>query len=308
MANYDLAIIGGGPAGLAAATIARNNHMKFVLITPDLGGKVNYGFALRDRPARDSVWGAELVHQFEKEMEATPEFHIKEEVCQIVREEKGDFRLTVRAAQGIEHTIRSRALIICTGAKQQRLFIGGEKEFWGRGVSYSAISHTLFFADKTAAIVGFGERMLVAALQLASVANKVYVIPTMALNLQDRRSILIKEHPAVEILEGWGAQEITGDDFVTELHVGKGYERKALKVDGVFVELGLLPNSELLHNVVALDPETGCIPVNQRCETSVPGLFAAGDVTDIFAEQVPVAIGEGIKAAISAWEYIVTVH
>lgn len=306
MANYDLAIIGGGPAGLAAAAIARHNHIKFALITPDLGGKVNYGFAVRDRPAMDSVWGADLVHRFEKEIALSPEFHIKEEVCQIVREETGCFRLTLKGTQGIEHTVRSRALIVCTGAKQQRLFISGEKEYWGRGVSFSAISHTLFFEGKPVAVVGHGERMLVAALQLAAIAEKVYVIPTMALNPQDLRSTLVKKHPTIELLEGWGANEITGDDFVTELHVGKGYEQKALKVEGVFVELGLLPNSELLQDIVSLDPETGSIPVNQRCETVVPGLFAAGDVTNIFSEQVPVAIGEGIKAAISAWEYVVT--
>lgn len=306
MSNYDLAIIGGGPAGLAAATIAHNNHMKFALITPDLGGKVNYGFFLRDRPAQDSVWGADLVHQFEKKMELLPEYHIKEEVSQVVREESGFFRVTLMGAQGVEHTIRSRTLIICTGAKQQRLFISGEKEYWGRGVSFSAISHTLFFEGKNVAIIGYGDRMLVAVLELASIAQKVYVLPTMALNAQDRRVTLIKQHSAVEILDGWGAQEILGDDFVTGVMLGKGYERRLLEVDGVFVQLGLLPNTDFLRDIVSLDPETGCIPINQRCETGVPGLFAAGDVTDIFAEQVPVAVGEGIKAAISAWEYVVT--
>lgn len=306
MSNYDLAIIGGGPAGLAAATIAYNNHMKFVLITPDLGGKVNYGFALRDRPAQDSVWGADLVHQFEKKMESLPDYHIKQEVSQVVREENGLFRITLMGAQGIEHTIRSRTLIICTGAKQQRLFISGEKEYWGRGVSFSAISHTPFFEAKTAAIVGYGERMLVAVLELASIAKKVYVLPTMALNAEDQRVVLIRQHPVVEILDGWGVQEVVGDEFVTGIMIGKGYEQQLLEVDGMFVQLGLLPNTDFLRNVVSLDPETGCIPINQRCETDVPGLFAAGDVTDIFAEQVPVAIGEGIKAAISAWEYVVT--
>ncbi len=306
MSNYDLAVIGGGPAGLAAATIAYNNHMKFALITPDLGGKVNYGFALRDRPAQDSVWGADLVHQFERTMESLPTHHIKEEVSQIVREDDGNFRITLIGAQSVERTIRSRTVIICTGAKQQRLFIAGEKEYWGRGVSFSAISHTLYFEGKTPVIVGYGERMLVAALQLASVAKKLYVIPTMALNSNDLRVSIIRQNPAIEILDGWGIQEVVGDEFVTGVMLGKGYEQRLLEVDGVFVQLGLLPNTDFLRNVIELDPESGCIPINQRCETSVPGFFAAGDVTNIFAEQVPVAIGEGIKAAVSAWEYVVT--
>lgn len=306
MVNYDLAILGGGPAGLAAAAIAQTNHIKFILITPDLGGKVNYGFALRDRPPQDSVWSADLVHEFEKQMEALPEHHLKEQVSQVIREENGDFRITISGAQGVEHTLRSKTLIICSGAKQQRLFIPGEKEYWGRGVSFSALSHTAFFEGKDVAIIGYGERMLVATLKLASIGRKVYVIPTMALDAQDRRSDLIRQHPAVEILEGWGVQEVVGDEFVTGLMIGKGYEQRMLEVEGVFVQLGLLPNTDFLGNLITVDPESGCIPINQRCATEIPGLYAAGDVTNIFAEQVPVAVGEGIKAAISAWEYIVT--
>ena len=101
-------------------------------------------------------------------------------------------------------------------------------------------------------------------------------------------------------------QEVVGDEFVTGLMIGKGYEQQMLAVEGVFVQLGLLPNTDFLGNLVTVEPETGCIPIDQRCATEVPGLYAAGDVTNIFAEQVPVAVGEGIKAAISAWEYIVT--
>ena len=95
-----------------------------------------------------------------------------------------------------------------------------------------------------------------------------------------------------------------GNEFVTGATVVSGYEKQVLEVEGIFIELGLLPNKEFLRGVVEFDPETGRIPVNHRCETGVAGLFAAGDVTDIFAEQVPVAVGEGIKAAISAWEYL----
>lgn len=305
MVNYDLAIIGGGPAGLAAAAIAHTNHLKFILITPDLGGKVNYGFALRDRPPQDSVWSADLVHEFEKTMESLPDNHLKEQVSRLVREENGDFRITVTAAQGVEHTIRSETVMICSGSKQQRLFIPGEKEYWGRGVSFSALSHTAFFDGKDVAIVGYGERMLVATLKLAAICRKVYVIPTMALDAKDQRSTLVLQHPAVELMEGWGAQEVIGDEFVTGLRIGKGYEQRTLAVEGVFVQLGLLPNTDFMGDLVTVDPESGCIPINQRCETEVPGLFAAGDVTNIFAEQVPVAVGEGIKAAISAWEYVV---
>ncbi len=313
MSQYDLAIVGGGPAGLAAAVMAYNSNLKFVLITPDLGGKVNYGFSLRNRPHTTAVWGADLVHQFEEQIQQLsaanmPNPHIKEQLSEIVREEAGEFRLTWRAAQGMEHTIRSRTVLICTGATQQRLYVPGEKEYWGRGLSYSAVSHAHLFAGKAVALIGYGQRMMVAALQLAEIASKLYVIPTMTLSPTDLRSTRIQKHPNIEIIEGWHVEQVSGDDFVTGVELVKGYERRTLPVEGLFIQLGLLPNTDFVRDLVALDEETGCIPINQFCETSTPGLFAAGDVTTIFSEQVPVAIGEGIKATISAWEYLVTDH
>lgn len=313
MSQYDLAIVGGGPAGLAAAVMAQKSNLKFALITPDLGGKVNYGFTLRDRVQNGAVWGAEMVHDFAEQIERLPASgmpnpHIKKPLSEIVREEDGSFRLTLQAEQGIEHTIRSRAVLICTGATQQRLYVPGEKEYWGRGLSYSAISHARFFAGKAVAIVGYGQRMMVAALQLADIASKLYVLPTITLDPADLRTVRLQKHANVEIIEGWHVQEVVGDEFVTGLMLVKGYEKRTLPVEGVFIQLGLIPNTDFVRNLVTLDEETGCIPVNQFCESSTPGLFAAGDVTTIFSEQVPVAIGEGIKAAISAWEYLVTDH
>jgi len=306
MAHYDLVIIGGGPAGLAAAAYAFDAELNVALVAPDLGGKVNYGFALRDRPHIDTVWGAELVRQFETIMHSHPEHHIQERLTRVVREETGLFRLTLVGTQDIERTIRARTVIVATGAQPQQLFIPGEKEYWGLGVSFSAISHASFFHDKDVVVVGRGERALVATLQLASLARMVHFLPTMALNTMDARVVEIQDRPNVELMEGWELIQILGDKYVTQAVVVKEYKQRTLDVEGIFIQLGLLPNKEFLRGVVEFDPETGRIPVNQRCETGVPGLFAAGAVTDIYAEQVPVAVGEGIKAALSAWEYLVT--
>jgi thioredoxin reductase len=114
----------------------------------------------------------------------------------------------------------------------------------------------------------------------------------------------VRQNSRITLFEGWKLQRIIGTDFVEQAELVHSYTTKMLDVDGIFIELGLIPNQEFVRELVKFDAETGRILINQRCETNVPGLFAAGDVTNIFAEQVPVAIGEGSKAALSAWEYL----
>jgi thioredoxin reductase len=212
----------------------------------------------------------------------------------------GEFQLTLENSE----LLTARSLIVCTGAQPQRLYVPGEHEFIGRGVSFSAISHAQFFRNRNVAVVG-GERALNAVLKLSSIAKRVDYILAREHELSD--SPLVQRalsDPKILIFREWEVQQIIGDQYVTDLGlVAANGETRQLAVDGVFVELGLLPNNELVHELVELD-EAGRIVVNHYCETSVPGLFAAGDVTNVYAEQVPVAIGEGVKAALSVWSYL----
>ncbi len=301
MAEFDLVIIGGGPAGLTATVYALQAQLKVALIAPTLGGKVSYLFALRDLPTTETVWGAELVRQFETRVEAAREHHIAKEVTSIKQNEGGGFEIKLADAS----LVNARAIIFCTGAHPQRLYIEGEKEFWGSGVSFSAISHAQFFKGRNVAVVGSGERALVAVLELAALANQVYFILARKRELADiQLAEQVLRHPKITTFQQWEAQRIFGDKFVTGIDlVGANGAVRTLNVEGVFIELALLPNVELVRELVALDEE-GHIIINQRCETSIPGFFAAGDVTNVHAEQVPVAIGEGAKAALSAWAYL----
>jgi thioredoxin reductase len=174
----------------------------------------------------------------------------------------------------------------------------------GRGVSYSASSHAQFFRNRTVAVVG-GERALDAALKLAAIAKQVYYILAREDELSPSSLVAkVLSEPKIVLFRQWEVQAILGDDFVTHIGlVGLNGETRSLAVDGVFVELGLLPNNEMVRDIVELE-EAGRIVVNNHCETNVPGLFAAGDVTNVYAEQVPVAIGEGVKAALSVWSYL----
>jgi thioredoxin reductase len=201
-------------------------------------------------------------------------------------------------------SLTTASAILCTGVQPQRLYVAGEKEFIGRGVSYSATSHARFFRNRNVAVVG-GERALEAVLKLAAIAKRVYYILAKQSELVDSPRVQKALHdPKIVIFRDWEVQAIRGDQFVTDLDlVGINGETRALAVEGVFIELGFVPNNELVRGLVAMD-EAGRILVNARCETNVPGLFAAGDIANVYAEQVPVAIGEGVKAALSAWSYL----
>lgn len=304
MFHYDLAIVGGGPAGIAAATMALNLHLNFIVIAPNLGGKVNYGFSLRDLPNAESIWGAESVLAMEKQFQGIPERHIKESVSAITQEETGIFRMTLVGAQGVEQSVRASTVIIATGASPRRLHIDGEEEYWGRGVSYSTVSHAGYMKGRDVAVIGLGIRAATAALRLSTIANHVYLIPKTALTGDDSRIKQVMNHPKITLMEGWSPQRFTGDEFLQQISLIRDRDFKNLEVDAAFIEMGLIPDKGFARGVIKFDPETGQIPINRLCETAVEGLYAAGDVTDIFAEQIPVAVGEGIKATLSAWEYL----
>jgi thioredoxin reductase len=300
MAEYDVVIAGGGPAGLAAALYAHQAELRVALVAPGLGGKVSYSFQLRGLPAVDSAWGVDLVQQFEGYIEAKLKAFYPQEAKHVALGNDGGFQLTLADTS----LISARSLIVCTGAQPQRLYVHGEKEFQGRGVSFSAISHARFFRGRNVAVVG-GERALGVIPKLAAIAKRVYFVVAQNSDLSGSHlTENVLRNPKVYVFRDWEVQAISGDGFVTGLDlVAMNGETRTLPVEGVFVEFGLLPNNEIVRDLVSLD-EDGHIMANQRCETSLPGLFAAGDVTNVHSEQVPVAIGEGVKAALSAWSYL----
>ena len=303
MSQFDAAIVGGGPAGLAAtAYLLRAARQSTVLIAQSLGGKVNYPFALRNLPEADQVWGAELTAQLETFVANNLSTVMNENVTQIARADRG-FRIEFENHEPIQ----SRAVIVCTGARSRRTFVEGEKNYWGRGVSFSSISHAQHFTDRDVAVIGDGPRALVAALELASMARHVYLVTPRLHDFESLPSAeYLLKHPAVTVFRHWELQQIVGDEFVTGIQlVGINGEVRQVPVEGVFIQLELLPNNDLVRGLVEMD-DGGFIPVDNRCATSVPGLYAAGDLTNVHAELVPVALGEGAKAAVSVWEYLAT--
>ncbi len=298
---FDVTVLGGGPAGLAATTYDLFARLKVALVSPDLGGKVSYPFALRDQPVVDLVWGAELTHDFAEKTAAKLQHHIKTTATSVTRQDNGTFRLHLAEGDDIE----ARAVIVCTGVRAQRLFVSGESEFWGRGLSYSAVSHAPLFQGRNVAILGGGQRAVTAARILAPLANHIdYIVARPQQMPEGDSSEQWLNHPKITVFRGWEVQQVIGDEFVTGIDlVGINGEVRSLPVEGIFVQFGLLPNNSAVRELVELD-HNGNIVINEQCATSVPGIYAAGDVTTVCAEQVVVSLGEGAKAALAAWQYL----
>jgi thioredoxin reductase len=310
---HDIAIIGAGPAGLTAAAYALRSQLDIALIARSMGGKVSYPFSLRDTETVDTVWGAELVYQFERMVTESDTDVIDSQVVKVRHMEDGVFEVDLENGR----IVAARSVILNTGARAKRMYVKGEREYRGRGVSFSAVSHSPLFQGRDVAVVGGGYRAIVAALELIPLANQVYLIAPRLEGLADLPSAQdALKHPRVSVFQGWEVQEVIGDSeevdgetqpgYVTGLSlVGINGETRVLPVEGVFVSYQLMPHNDIVRGLAEMD-HYGFICINERCETSLPGLFAAGDVTTVHAEQVPVAIGEGAKAALSAWEYVAT--
>jgi alkyl hydroperoxide reductase subunit F len=294
---YDLIIIGGGPAGLTAAVYGLHKRLETLVISEDLGGKVNYRVEIKGLEGHEIITGADVVEKFKRQLEYLKFAHQMDRVTKIAPV-NNHFAVLAQAGR-----YEAKAVIVATGARPKRLDVPGEKRLIGRGLSYSALSHAQVFIEKDAALYGSSDRALHAAAELADVAQHVHLICPERGDLDSALGKKLATNPKITLYENAELKEIRGDEFVESLLIAQQGAAKEVKVDGLFIEMGLVPNSELVADLGLAD-STGRIAINSRCATKKPGVFAAGDVTDIFIEQVLIAIGEGAKAALSAYEYL----
>jgi NADH-dependent peroxiredoxin subunit F len=297
---YDLIIVGGGPAGLTAAVYAIRKRLNCVLVSPDLGGKANAQMHMEGVDTFNVINGADLVRRFRNEIEYLDFARILEPVAKIEKND-GIFLLTTESGKCLE----ARAVILATGADAVRLDVPGASKYWLKGVAYSTVSYAPLYIDKTVALIGSGPMALRGAAELAQIVKQLYLVAPTHGELDTPVGRRVAGAPHVELLENWSAVAVDGDVYARKLIVrAPDGEERSLEVDGIFVELGLKPHSELVQGLTAVD-EMGRVLVTCGTETTIPGLFAAGDVTQLPAEQVVVAIGEGAKAALAAYEYLI---
>jgi len=296
---YDLIIIGGGPAGLTAAIYAIRKRLEVMVLSKDLGGKTNYRLALPWIEDYQVIKGLEIVNKFRTELEYLDYASRIESVDKV--EQEGD-HFMVTTANGSKY--ESRAVILATGTRQVRMNVPGEKEYTMKGLCYSALSYAPLFIDKSVVVIGDDELALRSAGELATVAKEVTMICGNEKKLETPLGQKLQQAGNVRVMKDCEIVEVQGDEYARKLILReKDGQTKEFEADGMFVEKGLTANTGMVKDLVNLDVQ-GRVVVDSNCRTSVPGIFAAGDVTNNYAEQVLIAVGEGAKAALSAYDYL----
>ncbi len=296
---YDLIVVGGGPAGLTATMYAIRKRINVLLVSRDLGGKTNYKLGLPWIKDYQVIHGLEVVNKFRSELEYLDFARHMEPVDEIKKDEGGFLVLTRGGGE-----LKTKAVIVATGAKQLRLKIPGEKEYMMSGLCYSALSYAPLFIDRTVVVIGDGDLAMRSTAELATIAEQVYLVSKSNRELASPLGEKLTAADNVTILDGHEVVEVKGDDFARSVMVQDPDGKiSAIEADGTFIEMALIPNSQMIADMVDLDDQ-GRIIVDCANHTNVPGIFAAGDVTSGFAEQVLIAVGEGAKASLSAYEYL----
>jgi thioredoxin reductase (NADPH) len=302
MARYEVIIIGGGPAGLTAGLYTSRAGLKSLLLERGmLGGQMVNATLVENYPGfPEGVAGSELGSLMHQQAVRYGLEVVTAEVTGISQEQP---YYSVSTTEG---NLEASAVIIATGSEYRKLEVAGEERLSGRGVSYCATCDGFFFRNREVAVVGGGDTAITDALELSQHASKVYVIHRRD---QLRAGKALQErafaHPKLEFIWDTVVEEVSGDKVLEELklrHVKTG-KQSSLKVSGVFVAVGLMPNSRSFFNILDLD-DAGYIVTDEMMATSASGIFAAGDIRRNSPRQIAAAVGDGVTAAMSAFKYV----
>jgi alkyl hydroperoxide reductase subunit F len=298
---YEIIIIGGGPAGLTASVYCMRKGIKTALIVEQLGGQVAETSSIENYTGYRYIEGMELVGKFRDQIKQF-ELDYIEGVRAIGLSVEDNIKYIRLSNNKI---YRSKAVIIATGKSPRKLNIPGEKEFIGKGVAFCAICDAPLYKNKNVAVVGGGNSGIEAAIDLAKIANHVTVLQRSGVLTADKILIdKLNEFKNIEIIMNAKINRILGDVQVKSIDISLNNSNDPVnkQVDGVFVEIGLVPNTDFVKGLLDLNSNREII-IDSQCHTNINGIFAAGDVTNVKQKQIIIAAGEGAKAALSAYEY-----
>jgi alkyl hydroperoxide reductase subunit F len=300
---YDLIIIGGGPAGLAAAVYAARQKVNFCMISKDIGGQTRWSSDVENYLGFHLVSGEQLVEKFEEHIKDY-KIELKDEGVKEIKKKNSGFVVV-----GDKGKYETKTILIASGKKPRELNVKGEKEFRSRGVTYCATCDAPLFAGKIVAVVGGGNAALDAALLLEKYAKKVYII-TINDKMMGEKGLIdrVNKSKKIEVVSKTSTKEIKGKKFVEKIIVETNRKQKEITVDGVFIEIGSIPSVDFdkltkknKWNEILIHDDKANYMSNL---TSVKGIFAAGDCTDIPEKQIIVAAGEGTKAVLGVFKFL----
>ena len=301
--DYDLIIIGGGPAGVTAGIYAARKRMKSLLITKDFLGQISETSEIDNYPGFTKATGLELMQKFEQHLKS---FEIEVlEGDKVKRIEKQGEGFLVETEK--DKKFSSQTVIVATGRDPRPLEVPGEKEFIGHGVSYCSICDAPFFKDKIVAVIGGGNSGFEAALDLAKYARKIYIFERTNKIIADeilqeqvkkQEKIEVQTQKKIIAIKGNGKAETLA---YQDVETGRNFE---VPINGVFIQIGSIPATAFVKDLVKFNERDEIEVEFETCQSSTPGLFAAGDVNNGKWKQVIIACGEGARAALAAYNYI----
>jgi len=299
--SYDLIIIGGGPAGLTAAVYAATMKMDAFLIARDLGGQAIDSTKIENYMGYDFITGPELIDKFQYQL--IHSHFIEHLISDVEKIEATEGGFTVTTSDLRKYTCG--ALIVTTGMTRRTLGVKGEEEFQRKGVFYGNIQDLSFVAGEDVAVIGGGNSALQMVENLHTIARKIYIVSDMEISADPVVLGRVKEFENVAFYEKYKVEELQGDGSLSGITIRHLAEEETIHFQskGIFIAIGLKPNTALVADLVKLN-EKGEIIINPDCSTSLPGIFAAGDVTDAFGKRIIIASGEGAKAALAARQYL----
>ncbi len=298
---YDLMIIGGGPAGLSASVYVARKRLKALLISVDIGGQINKTMGIENYLGYQFIEGPELIDKFHAQVSQFPvDQKIGDKVSRLGKIDGG-----FEAISEADERYQAKTVILATGKRPRKLNVPGEVELTGRGVTYCAICDGPVFSGQKVAVVGGGNSALEAALDMVKIGEHVDLVSLTPLTGDAVLIDKLGESKNLSIFTEYQTEKIEGKNLAEGILIKdlKSGESQRLGVTGIFIEIGLVPNSEAVRELVELN-RWGEVPINCSCETAIPGLYAAGDVTDVPEKQIVVAAGEGAKAVLQAHRYL----
>ena len=297
---FDTVIVGAGPAGLTAAVYCARKLMRTIIISENVGGQAMWSWAIENYMGFRVITGEDLIKKFEEQVH---EAHVSLELDSVQAVTQEGDRFAVRTVSG--NTYRSKTAIVTSGKQPRTLGIEGEDRLMGRGISVCSTCDGPLYRGKDVAVVGGGNSALQTAIEMSRIARSVVLIVRSTIRADEVYKIQfgklgIKAYLNHEIVGLLGREALTGI-VIKDRSTG---EEKTLDIEGVFLEIGLVPNVDFVADILTLNDKRE-IMIDENNHTSVDGLFAAGDVTCVKSKQIIVAAGDGAKAALEAYEYVI---
>jgi thioredoxin reductase (NADPH) len=297
---YDVIIIGGGVAGLGAAVYSARFELKTLVLAGELGGLLQQTHTVENYIGFKSIGAQELTKNIINHAKSYKQVTVKEEFAKNVTKGK---TFKVKTGQG---TYEGNNIIFATGSFHRELNVPGEKEYKGKGISYCGTCDGPLFSGKTIAVIGGADSAAKEALLLAQYAKKVYIIYRgEKIRAEPITTEQVEKHKKIEIIYKTNVKKIKGEKFVTHAILDNPYKgNKELKLDGLFIEIGYIPKTELAEKIGVKLNKKHEIIINKHSETNVAGVFGAGDCTNSDFKQAITGVAEGVRAAERAYEFM----